>query len=152
MKFLGQTFGKKDLTHVIPRLIIVLIVGQTLPFKFSGAEESVYIFELMNWEPWGRYLIATIETLAIALLITRFYILGSIITLSIISAANFLHFTRLGFDIQGDNGTLFIMSIVVIICSIIVLFQWNGRVRKKKIHASSFSSDPSDVQLDEDFD
>lgn len=125
MNILGQTLGKKDLIHIIPRLIIVIVIGQTLPFKFIGAEESVWIFEQMNWEPWGRYMIASIETIAIILLLSRYYILGAITTLSIISAANFMHFTRLGIDVNNDGGLLFALSIVVIICSLIVVIHWN---------------------------
>jgi len=104
MKVLGQNFTRRDIIHVIPRLIVVVIIAQTLPFKYSGHEESVWIFSQMGWEPWGRYLIAIVETIAIILLISRWYIIGSIITLSVISAANFLHFTRLGININGDGG------------------------------------------------
>lgn len=31
------------------------ILAQTLFFKFTGAEESVFIFETLGVEPWGRY-------------------------------------------------------------------------------------------------
>lgn len=145
MKVLGQIFERKDLIHVIPRLIIVLIIGQTLPFKYMGAEESKFIFEQMNWEPWGRYMIAVIETVAIVLLLTRYYIIGGIITLSIISAANFMHFTRLGFDINEDGGLLFTLSIIVIVCSLIVVINWNRtRVRKGTPHFNF------DVKVDEE--
>jgi len=130
MRILGQTLVRKDLIHVIPRLVIVFIIGQTLPFKFIGAEESVWIFAQMGWEPWGRYLIASIETVAIILLISPWYILGAIITLSIISAANFMHFTRLGFNVNDDGGLLFAFSIIVIICSLIIVVHWN-RMRTK---------------------
>ena len=131
MKLLGQTFEKKDLAHVIPRLIVVFIIGQTLPFKYSGHPDSVYIFQQMGWEPWGRYLIALIETTAVILLLTNRYILGAIISLSLISAANFMHFTRLGFDVNGDGGFLFKMSIIVILCSLMIIIIWN-RARSKK--------------------
>ena len=135
MKLLGQNLGKKDLIHVIPRLIIVIIIGQTLPFKFMGAEESIWIFAQMNWEPWGRYLIASIETTAIVFLLSRYYIIGAIITLSIISAANFMHFTRLGIIINDDGGTLFVMSIIVIAMSLWIVIHWNRmRTRESTKH------------------
>lgn len=133
MKVLGQTLVKKDLVHIIPRLLIVIIIGQTLPFKYSGHPESVWIFEQMGWEPWGRYMIAIIETFAIVLLLSPWYIMGAIITLSIISAANFMHFTRLGININGDGGFLFQLSIVVIVCSLIIVIHWNrNRIKKQK--------------------
>ena len=43
------------------KLVITLIVGQTLYFKFSGAEESVYIFSTLGIEPWGRLALGTLE-------------------------------------------------------------------------------------------
>lgn len=131
MTFLGQNFKKKDLAHVIPRIIIVIVIGQTLPFKYSGQPESVWIFEQVGWESWGRYLIAIIETISVTLLLTKLYIAGAIISLSIISAANFLHFTRLGFEINGDGGLLFVLSIVVIICSLVILIVWNNSLNER---------------------
>ncbi len=38
--------------RVILRIIPALILVQTLYFKFSGAPESVYIFETLGLEPW----------------------------------------------------------------------------------------------------
>ena len=37
------------------RLTAAFILLQTLFFKFTGAEESVYIFSTLGVEPWGRY-------------------------------------------------------------------------------------------------
>ena len=36
------------------RLIVAVILLQTLFFKFSAAKESVYIFSTLGMEPWGR--------------------------------------------------------------------------------------------------
>lgn len=133
VKPIFHSFQTKDLIHIIPRLIIALILAQTLPFKFAGAEESKWIFEQIGWEPWGRYLIASIETVSTILLLTNFYILGAIISLSIISAANFLHFTKLGFIVNDDGGTLFILSIIVIFCSLWVVVYWNMQRVEQKV-------------------
>ena len=131
-----HSFEVADLVHIIPRLIVAIILAQTLPFKFSGAEESIWIFQQIGWEPGGRYLIACIETVATLLLLTNYYIFGAIISLSIISAANFLHFTKLGFIVNDDGGTLFILSIIVIFCSLWIVLYWNmQRVEQK---ASNF--------------
>ena len=145
MKLLGQTFEKRDLMHVIPRLLVVFIIGQTLPFKYSGHPDSVWIFEQMGWEPWGRYLIALIETSAVILLLTKRYIAGAIISLSLISAANFMHFTRLGFDVNGDGGFLFKMSIVVILSSLMIIIVWNRNRSKKQSSDLEF-----EIHLDEE--
>jgi len=148
MKVLGQQLEKKDIAHLVPRLIVVFIIGQTLPFKFSSHPDSVWIFEQMGWEPWGRYLIASIETTAVVLLLTRWYILGAIISLSIISAANFMHFTRLGFDINGDGGFLFQMSIIVIISSLTIVIIWNRSRIKKQKAAVDFSFEQVEEELE----
>ncbi|WP_370088047.1 DoxX family protein [Ekhidna sp.] len=138
-------FQVRDLVHIIPRLIVAIILAQTLPFKFSGAEESVWIFEQIGWEPWGRFLIASIETTATFFLLTNYYILGAIISLSIISAANFLHFTKLGFIVNDDGGALFIMSIIVIFCSLWIVVYWNmQRVENK---TSNFEFDWKDEEF-----
>ncbi|MEM9896214.1 MAG: DoxX family protein [Bacteroidota bacterium] len=131
MRFLGQNFKRQDWIHVVPRLIVTIILLQTLPFKFSGAEESVYIFSLLNMEPWGRYLIATLELVSSLLLLSPYYIMGAIISLSIISAANFLHFVKLGFIVNEDGGVLFVLSIIVVVCSLWTVIYWN-RMRSKK--------------------
>ena len=38
----------------IARSVVALILVQTLFFKFTAAPESVYIFETVGMEPWGR--------------------------------------------------------------------------------------------------
>ena len=144
LKPIFHSFKTGDLIHIIPRLIVAIILAQTLPFKFSGAEESVWIFEQIGWEPWGRFLIASIETTSTFFLLTNYYIIGAIISLSIISAANFLHFTKLGFIVNDDGGALFIMSIIVIFCSLWIVVYWNmQRVENK---TSNFEFDWKDEE------
>lgn len=132
MKFFDTSFETKDLAHWIPRIIVAIILAQTFPFKFLGAEESVWIFTQINMEPWGRYLIGIVELIAVVLLVSRFYIVGAVISLSIISAANFLHIFRLGIVIQNDGGLLFGLSIVVIACSLWLVIFWNQQQEVKK--------------------
>lgn len=147
LKPIFHSFESKDLIHIIPRLIVAIILAQTLPFKFSGAEESVWIFQQIGWEPGGRYLIASIETIATILLLTNYYIFGAIISLSIISAANFLHFTKLGFIVNDDGGTLFILSIIVIFCSLWIVLYWNMQRVDQKV--SNFELDWDEEDEDE---
>lgn len=148
--FIGKSFKWGDLVHIIPRLIIAVILAQTLPFKFSGSEESVWIFTQLNMEPWGRYLIGTIELIATLLLITNYYIFGAIISLSVISAANFLHFTRLGFIVNDDGGTLFILSIIVIFCSLWIVLYWNMQRVEKRTSNFEFQWDDENIMEDEE--
>ena len=90
-------------------------------------------------------MIAVVETIAIILLISPVYIIGSIITLSIISAANFLHFTRLGININGDGGLLFVLSIIVILCSLFIVVHWNRMRTQQDTAKFDF-----DIQVEED--
>lgn len=43
----------KTLTWIV-RFAAAVILLQTLYFKFTGAEESVYIFSTLGIEPYGR--------------------------------------------------------------------------------------------------
>ena len=122
------------LLHWIPRVIVAFILAQTLFFKFTGAQESVNIFSTLGMEPWGRIGIGILELITVVLLMTRFYLFGAIISLSVISAANFLHFAKLGIEVNDDGGALFVMSIVVIVLSLWIVYYWNlVRSKPKKI-------------------
>ncbi|MDW3191306.1 MAG: DoxX family protein [Cytophagales bacterium] len=123
--FKGQSFKRRDLSHWIPRLIVAIIIAQTLPAKFLAVPESVWIFDQLNMEPGGRIIIAIFELIAVVALVSRHYIIGAIISLSIISAANFYHFTVLGLEVNNDGGLLFIFSIIVVMCSLWVVMYWN---------------------------
>ncbi len=124
--------------------IITFIFGQSLVFKFSGAEETVLIFSTIatwmrdvgfpqvfanHFEQIGGVTIATVELLAVLLLLTpRLRLYGAALSLSVISGAIFFHlFTPLGVDRvidqygNTDGGALFIMACVVAISSVLIL-------------------------------
>lgn len=66
----------------IIKLTAVIILMQTLYFKFSAAEESVYIFSALGMEPYGRIGSGIIELLAsILILIPRTTLLGALLGL-----------------------------------------------------------------------
>ena len=48
------------------RILAALIMLQTLYFKFSASEESVYIFSALGMEPWGRIGTGIMELIAAA--------------------------------------------------------------------------------------
>ncbi|QSE95875.1 DoxX family protein [Fulvivirga lutea] len=104
------------------RLIAAIILLQTLFFKFSGAEESIYIFTKVGMEPWGRIGSGIGELIAAVLfLIPSTIWLGALMSLGIISGAIFFHLTVLGIEVQGDGGQLFIYALLVFVCSFIAL-------------------------------
>ncbi|HEY3386537.1 MAG TPA: DoxX family membrane protein [Saprospiraceae bacterium] len=106
------------------KVIVAAILLQTLYFKFTGAEESIYIFETVGMEPWGRIGSGIVELIAaILLLINRTAWLGALLALGVICGALFFHFTTLGIEVQGDGGFLFMLACTVFVASSIILWQ-----------------------------
>jgi putative oxidoreductase len=107
------------------RIVVAVILLQTLFFKFTGAKESVYIFTTLGAEPWGRIGSGLVELIAsVLILVPRTAVLGAILALGTICGAIFAHVTKLGFKIPavGDHGELFALALVVFVCSLVVLF------------------------------
>lgn len=105
------------------RLTAALILFQTLYFKFSGAPESIYIFETLEMEPFGRYAAAVAELIAgILLIIPSSVWVGAVITIGIMTAAILSHVGTLGIVVQDDGGLLFILAIIIFLCAAILLY------------------------------
>ena len=82
-------------------------------FKFSGAEESVYIFTKLGIEPFGRIGSGIVELIAsILILIPRTTLLGALLALGIMTGAIFSHLTKLGTKSLDWNGHWTINSIL----------------------------------------
>ena len=104
------------------RLIVAAIMLQTLYFKFSGAEESIYIFSTLGMEPWGRIGTGVLELLAsVLLLIPATTAFGALLGVGLMSGAIFFHITTLGIEVKDDHGLLFIYALVVFISCLILL-------------------------------
>ena len=107
----------------ICRVGAAIILLQTLFFKFTGAQESVYIFTKVGLEPWGRYATGMVELIAALLLLgPRYTWLGGLLALGVISGAIFSHLTVLGIVVQNDGGLLFGLALTVFVASGIVVF------------------------------
>ncbi len=114
----------------ILRLTAAIIMLQTLFFKFTGNEESVYIFSTLGMEPWGRIGTAVFELIASILILWPGTIaFGALLALGLMSGAIFFHVTKLGIEIKDDGGLLFIYALIVLICSAILLFVYRGQIR-----------------------
>lgn len=108
---------------LILRIIIAIILIQTLRFKFTAHPDSVYIFETVDLEPIGRIGIGILELIAsILLLIPKTVWAGAMLTLGIIGGAIIIHLTQLGIEVNNDGGLLFITAVVTFILSAIVLY------------------------------
>ncbi|HEX8288856.1 MAG TPA: hypothetical protein VF556_12720 [Pyrinomonadaceae bacterium] len=109
----------------ICRIVIAIILLQTLFFKFTGAEESKYIFSTLmgsEYEAYGRIGSGVIELVAaIMILIPSVSWLGALIALGTISGAIFSHLTKLGIVVKDDNGLLFGLAVTVFVLSAILL-------------------------------
>jgi len=98
------------------RIIVAIILIQTLRFKFSAHPDSVYIFTKIGLEPYGRIGIGILELIAgILILIPKTVWMGAALTTGIIGGAIFMHLTKLGIEINGDKGLLFYTAILMFI-------------------------------------
>jgi len=103
------------------RIVAALIMVQTLYFKFSGSEESVYIFSQLGMEPWGRIGTGILELIASVLILypkTTFF--GSVLAIGLMLGAIWAHLTKLGFAVKNDGGQLFIYALLVLLSSLIL--------------------------------
>ena len=117
------------------RIVVAAILLQTLFFKFTGAEESVFIFSTLGAEPWGRWLSGFAElAAAVLLLIPATQLFGALVSLMIISGAILSHLLILGIIVQNDGGLLFGLAVTVFIGSLMILF-FNRQQLVQKIMA-----------------
>ena len=111
------------------RIVVAAILLQTLFFKFTAAPESVYIFEKLGMEPWGRVGSGIAELIASGLLLfgpTVVY--GAGLALVVITGAIVSHLTRLGIVVQDDGGTLFVLALIVFFASAALLWMRRGEI------------------------
>jgi uncharacterized membrane protein YphA (DoxX/SURF4 family) len=106
----------KSILSLTLRLVPAIILLQTLYFKFSAAPESVFIFEQLGLEPWGRISLGVAELIiAILIMVPTTTWLGALLGMGIMAGAIFFHVTKLGVVVQNDGGTLFILALVTLI-------------------------------------
>jgi hypothetical protein len=122
-----MNFMSSKLTVIswICRVVVAIILFQTLFFKFAGAEESKYIFSTVlspELEAYGRIGSGMIELVAvILLLIPSTAWLGAFIAIGTISGAILSHLTLLGIVVKDDGGLLFGLACTVFVLSAVVL-------------------------------
>ena len=113
-------------THTILSTVLQLVAAgillQTLFFKFTGAEESVYIFTTLGAEPWGRLGSGVVELLAsVLLLYPPTAAIGALVAMSAMSGAILSHVLFLGIEVRGDGGLLFALAWIVLVSSAAVV-------------------------------
>lgn len=113
------------------RILAAIIMLQTLYFKFTGASESIYIFTTVGMEPWGRIGVGVLELIASLLLLINFTAwIGAMLALGLMAGAMMMHLTVLGIEVQGDGGYLFILAVIVSICSAFVLIVNKSQIQQ----------------------
>jgi putative oxidoreductase len=124
----------------ILQLIAAVILAQTLFFKFSGAEQSRYIFAALGAEPWGRVATGCAELVAILLLLApRTVTHGAMLSLGLMVGAIGSHLTKLGIVVGNDGGLLFGLALTVFVCSAAIL-----AIRRRQIPVLGYIFDPVD--------
>ena len=114
---------KSNKIILVLRIAVAIILIQTLRFKFTAHPDSVYIFETVGLEPFGRIGIGVLELIAgILLIIPKTIWAGATLTLGLIGGAITMHLTQLGIEVKGDGGVLFYTAVVTFILSAIILY------------------------------
>ena len=113
----------------IIKLTAVIILLQTLYFKFTGAEESVYIFQTLGIEPFGRIGSGVVELIAsILILIPRTTLLGALLGLGTMLGAIFSHIFVLGIEVKNDGGTLFVLAVITLISCLLLVYTGRNKI------------------------
>ena len=120
---------KNTLFIWIIKLVAVIILLQTLYFKFTAAPESVYIFSTLGIEPFGRIGSGIVELIAsILILIPRTTLLGAVLGFATMLGAIFSHIFVLGIEIQNDGGTLFVLAVITLLCCLILIYNQKDKI------------------------
>ena len=110
------------ITSWVLQLVVAPILLQTLFFKFTGAEESVYIFTTVGAEPWGRYGSGVVELIAAALLLVPTTVAhGALLSVGVAAGAILSHLTLLGIEVKDDGGLLYGLALTILACSLAVV-------------------------------
>ncbi|MFK8052673.1 MAG: hypothetical protein AB8F65_06840 [Woeseiaceae bacterium] len=129
--------------------IPVFVFLQSLPFKFSGARETVYIFDTIGawiqslgfpslggfFAAHGAYGVGGAELIAsILLLVPKTRHWGALFGLAVLSGAIFFHvFTPLGIAVEfpgakpGGDPLLFVMAVVSWVCLLALVVTHKNR-------------------------
>lgn len=111
-------------TETILAYASAIILLQTLFFKFTGAEESLWIFEQLGAEPWGRIGSGVVELVAaILLLMPSFRFFGAIIATGTMFGAIFSHAMVLGINVKDDGGLLFSLAVFVFASGLFIIYR-----------------------------
>lgn len=109
---------------LILRIVVAVILLQTLFYKFSAHPDSVYIFKKTGLGASGRIGIGVLELIAsVLLLLPKTIWQGALLSTLLMFGALFFHLTSLGIKVNDDGGQLFYMALVTWILSLVILWK-----------------------------
>lgn len=112
-------------------IIAAIILLQTLFFKFSAHPDSVYIFSTIGGEPYTRITLGIMELIISFLLVfSRTSIYGALLGALTMLGAMGSHIFLLGIEVNGDNGTLFILAVVAFLCCCYIIYLKSNQLSK----------------------
>jgi uncharacterized membrane protein YphA (DoxX/SURF4 family) len=122
-----QIIAMKIIAWIL-RLLAAIILLQTLYFKFTAHPDSVYIFEQIGMEPWGRIGTGILELIAsVLILYPKTTGIGAALGLGLMAGAIFFHLTKLGIRVNGDI-ILFLYAVITFVCCGILLIIYKKQV------------------------
>jgi len=112
------------LIPLLLRIIVAIVLTKTLVFKVIAHPDCVFIFSKIGLEPYGRIITGITEGIAGILLLfpKKTVWIGATLTLGVIGSAIMIHLTRLGIEVNNDNGLLFISAIITFVLSAVILW------------------------------
>ncbi len=112
-------------------IIAAIILLQTLFFKFTAHPDSVYIFSTIGGEPYTRITLGIMELIISFLLVfSRTSIYGALLGALTMLGAMGSHIFLLGIEVNGDNGTLFILAVVAFLCCCYIIYLKSNQLSK----------------------
>jgi DoxX-like family len=112
------------------RLVVVVILAQTLYFKFSGAPESVFIFSALGIEPYGRIGSGIAELItAFLIILPKTKLIGVILGCFVMVGAIFSHIFVIGIVVKNDGGLLFSLALITFICCAGLVFLDRNKIQ-----------------------
>lgn len=115
---------KKDWKYLLERGLSVVsatILFWTVYFKLTAQPTSIELFSALCVEPWGRWTVGILESIAALVLLFRsvsFH--GALLSFGIMGGAIIAHLSSLGVQYQGDYS-LFILAVFVFVSSIVIM-------------------------------
>jgi hypothetical protein len=112
------------------RILVVVILLQTLYFKFSGSEESVFIFSTLDIEPLGRIGVGIAELITVILIVLpKTKLIGAIIGCFLMIGAIFSHIFVIGIVVKNDGGLLFSLALIAFFCCVALVFLDQNKIK-----------------------